>query len=553
MAVVTYNGYEFPDYAHLTVALEMIYDEAGRTVVSNRYKFHVQAIILGENSETNAGDNFRRARQRLTKAGQTLRVEQLGFSPSTLLVNAGSGGVRDVEFGPKPTVLAWNPVGNENAVEIVWDCETCIPSCDGDNNVRFEGVSSINYSVSTRIDETGFSERTVSGYIEIAMTRIGRSLPDTADAYREVIVIDKPPDYERTSNWELSADKRRLTFSIVDRQIRSPNSYPPGVLKIEADHESGFSVRDRVSVPSTISARIVLAPNIYRGYAWEVFRQIVVARIAYAGPKAVFFQSLRVREGLYDYTINFELQYKTFVSGVQDLFVYTGAFTNLANNWVSWEASSAPFQSPRGISNLRNLPSDDQIVDLCSSQLLPGDTAPYNVISPPQTTYQPLCNEKPYPAKSWLHFEGTLVVVDNHATVHQITMGKDDLQKRDFNPSDIGGIGSNSGSAAIERFIESAPSYMQFEWRGYAQRVGYEIQMPDKLVFGDVTLIKSGEQKFAHRFLGEQFCQPVYEAAWAIRYVVAERPSSASADEADPVYSPSSTGTSSSIAIPSGA
>ncbi len=48
--------------------------------------------------------------------------------------------------------------------------------------------------------------------------------------------------------------------------------------------------------------------------------------------------------------------------------------------------------------------------------------------------------------------------------------------------------------------------------------------MPDKLVFGDVTLVKSGEQRFAHRYLGPLFCQPVYEAAWNIRYVADGRP-----------------------------
>ncbi len=155
------------------------------------------------------------------------------------------------------------------------------------------------------------------------------------------------------------------------------------------------------------------------------------------------------------------------LAGVQDLFAATGMNTNLSRQWQSWEATTASTQSSRGLSNLSHNASEDQLVDLCTNDFLPSNPSPYNVINPPETSYQRLCNERPYPSRSWLKFEGMLVVVDNHATVAQISVGPDDLKKNPFNPANPSAdIGELDATKNIQRFIESAPPETVFEWRG---------------------------------------------------------------------------------------
>lgn len=530
---LSYNGYTFGDRSHILINAEMVEDDAGRTVVYHRYKIHVQTTIIAEGGDANVGSHFKRIRQLLSKAGGVLVINHAGFGPR-LAINGGAGAT-DVAFGPKPKIIAWDPIGNTNAVEVTWECETCIPTCDGYGGARFQGLAALNYGVSYKIDKKGFTTRTVSGYLEIAMTRNGRSIPDTADAYRELIVTPKPENFERETQWNISLDKRRADFTITDSEIASPNDYPFGVVKIDAEHYTGWTRRSSQRLNNTISASITLAANQPRGRAWDIFRAIVSQRVGFGGQKTIFIQGLEVRESLYDYAINFSMSY-TILAGVAEIFVATGLFSDLPGNWQAWAASMADVQTHRGQAKLRNSAQEDQIVDLCASDFLPSVPTPYYVQKPPLTTYQRFCNKKPPPYESWLRFEGGLSTVEEVPTVEQITIGKDDLRARDFDPADpLGTNGETDQSKNIERYIESAPSNMEFIWEGYAERVGYDIPRPNKLKFGNVTLVRKGKQEFRKKFLGLFFCQPLYGASWRMRYVVDERPAAVDAKEADPV------------------
>ncbi len=68
MPEVSYNGYDFPSYAQVEVAIEMVYDDAQRTVTFNRYQFDVQAIIVAEAGDTYCGGNFQAASPKADKA-----------------------------------------------------------------------------------------------------------------------------------------------------------------------------------------------------------------------------------------------------------------------------------------------------------------------------------------------------------------------------------------------------------------------------------------------------------------------------------------------------
>lgn len=547
MTHISYNGYTFPTYSHVTVDSGMQYDDAERTVLYHRYTVRVQMTIVAEGSDTYVGQNYQRIRQLLSKSGGPFIINHRGFGPE-LTVNYNTGGPKDVAFGPKPRVLRWNPVGDTNAVEVDWECEICLPACEGLGGVRFSGLSTLNYAVSYRINMMGYTTRTVSGYLEIAMTRDGRNIPDTADAYRDFVVIDKPYNFQRETTWSLSQDKRRAEFTITDSEIESPNAYPAGVIRIRANHRVGWTRRALATLPNTVSASITLAPGQPRGRAWAIFRAIVAQRIAFAAaPAFVFFESMEVSEEIYDNTVSFSLSYRLYFgegSALSEIFTATGLFSVPAGDWVTWAQSVAPLQSHRGRAQLTHNATEDQILDLCTDTVLPSTPNPYFPPTNPPSPMRRFCNARPDPKVSYIRFEGAVSTIEDTPSTVQITLGADDLRINPFDPADpTDANGQTDAAKNIKRIIESAASNMEFEWVGYAERVGYDIPRPGKITLGGVTLVRRGKGVFRKKFLGMHFCQPVYGAAWRFRYVVDTRPSNVPASDADPVNGPSDTTT----------
>lgn len=550
---LTYNGYTFGPYTHVTVNMEMVEDEAQQTVVYNRYRIKAQTTIVADTTDSIVGDHFRRMRQRLSKAGQALTLNHAGFGPPIYVNSGQTGEPYDVNFGPKPRVIAWDPVGETNCVEVTWECEVCLPICDGQSGVRYTGLSTINSSSTYRIDKYGYTTRTVSGYLEIAMTRRGNTIPDSADKYRSVVFVETIAGYERESSWNLSADKRRLDFTITDTQINSPNAYAPGVIKISANHRVGFSKRQAGSLRNSITANIELADNVPRGRAWDIFRSIVQQRIGIAmddnSGKGVMIETLDIAEELYSTSIALALTYRIIPSelgpagAVEKFFTSSGLFTSIAD-WAQWEQhrqSLLPIQSKGGIAGLGWGTLRD-IKDLCTDTPALPIVAPYYVSQPPPSNYYRLCNEKPLPNRSYVRFEAAITSIEDNPSTEQISIGGDDMKPIDFDPSDVTPKNGDTDQAKnIERFIEDAPAGLKFNWTGYCERLGYDIPKPGRLKFGDVTLIRHGKQHFRKKFLGTFFCQPLYAAAWNMTFVVDRRPRETPTKESDPYNSPGGT------------
>jgi hypothetical protein len=531
--VVEYNSYRFNELSHFSVSGGLVEDDAQRTVAYHRYTLRMSTTIYAEGGESNAGQHFLRIRQLLTKPGRRLVIDHGGFGPR-LDINGGYG-LADVAFGPKPRIVTWEPIGDTNAVEVTWECEVNIPTCDGSGAIRFFGLMSLNYAIDTRINVSGYTTRTISGYIEIAMTRSlnAISIPDTADLYRDAVIVAKPSNFERETSWNLSADKRRANFSIVDREIESPNPYPPGVVRIKANHRVGWNRRQLATLPNTISATITLEPKQPRSRAWEIFRAIVAARIAVSTSSGdtVFLESLDANEELYDNVLSFSASYRQYVkpdeSALARIFSATGFAEPLSyNTWDEWSASLANVQNHYGHARLLHNPTQDQLVDLCSEGFLPEAPLTYNPVSPETPVrYNPFCNEKPPPESSYIKWETYLNVDEDNPATSQITIGPDDYAPNytPFDPQATIQSGSSGGSS-IERYIESIGPDIEFTWSGYAVRVGYPIPRPARLQVAGVNLVRKGKGEFRQKFLGRHFCQRVYAASWKHRYVLDERP-----------------------------
>jgi hypothetical protein len=531
--LVTYNGYSFNEYSDISFSATMADDDAARTTLYHRYKMRVETTIYAEStdSEGQAGSHFARIRDRLTKKGQALTIYHLGFHDAPFDVNVHPYGRRDVTFGPHPRVVTWEDIGHENAVHVVWECDFAVSACN-----RWSGIMSLNYQITTRIDVAGYTTRTISGYIEIAMTRINqRDIPDTADKYRNQITIPHLPNFHREHHWHLSLDKRRADFTIVDTEIRSPNPFAPGVINISGNHGVGWSRRQAAVLPQTIRASIELAQGQPRSRAWEIFKAIVESRLKFATAETVFLENLYCDESLFTNQFNFSLDYRTFIkpnesilTALAGMFTSTGIGAPLGlGTWQAWKTSIQALQSHRGQADLEHDPKKDQIIDLCSDTFLPEGPAeaPRLPRTPIPLSNTKLYNKKPPPKDSYIKYQTYLEAREDTPTTVQITVDPDDLKKESFDPEKPeANLGETETGTKVSRYVESQSGRIEFVWIGYAERVGYPIPRPDKLEIGGIKLTRVGRAQFRQKFIGNVLGQPVFAASWNQRYVVSQRP-----------------------------
>lgn len=529
-----YNGFQFSERSKMTVSERMQYDSADRTVKYNVLMLRVETIVAFTTSGGSQGslaNQMTALRAKLSKAGEFLRFEHPGFG-NPIIINGGSDR-NDVAFGPKPRLIEWNPIGNEWAAEVVWEVEFSLPACP---NGRHSDLASLNYTVDYTIDNEGFTTRTTSGTMEIAMTRRDRSIPDTADYYREILSIYKPTNFERTHNFSLSEDKRTLSFSIVDNEIKSGNPYPPGITFIDATHDVDWNYRQRGKLSNTINATIVVARDKPALYAWEIFRLIVMKRqeFAYLNGDTMFIESLRVVESLFSHRHTFALSYRINAT-LPKFFTSTGVFQGVPVewNWDSWSESVKEIQHPRSIARLKHEPSDDVIIDLCGPSNIPNGRPNYPGYQNPVAYAMVFQNRKPPPDKSWLTFNASLTYYEDTPNALQIKMGPSDLQYQEFDPASPAGETINS-DGSIDRFVETSAPGMTYVWAGQAERVGYEIKCPNLINIGGVFLRRSGRGVFQQKYVGDFFGQPKYIAAWSFPFKVVRIPI-VRKDDIDPV------------------
>lgn len=533
---LSYNGYSFGGAISIEASVTPKYDDADRVVTCVTHKIKVQGVIAGDPESSaltlkTTDLTMESIRRKLTKPGGPLIVTGLGLG-NDISVNTG-GGVLDVEFGPKPRMLGWKPIAGNAACEIDWEIETSIPMCS--TTSRYTGIMALNYGVTYAFDESGDCTRTISGYLEIAMTRGGPTgIPDTADAYWEFINIAPPVGFRRTHTRSLSLDKRRLDFSITDQQIASNDAYPPSVVRIAGDHSVGIDRQTMVTYNCAISASITLAPGASGVWAWSVFHTVASQRIQHARvthSKAVFIESIRVREGLWSRSHDFEISYR-ILADLKDLLTVSGLFTPLpgSTEWNAWRLSLASSMfHPRGNTRLAHNATGDALISLCeASPALSVDDqqAVPTAVSPPMiSTYE---NEKPPPEKSYLDYK-TWIEADRESPVAE----QSPLQESEPEDTSNGDPHSehfewdvSPGSSGSEHILQkSGTRSYRYRVRGYATRVGYPVPRPRLIELGGKKAVEV-HARYRPQKIAKIYGVDVYRDAWDILYALPSAPTS---------------------------
>lgn len=533
LGTLEYNGYSFDGTSKVTVSVEYVTDEAGRTVVYQRHVFRVVSIIQDDAKTDTAMAAIRRL---LGEQGRPFTFITRGFGDD-VIVNSPAGGLKDVRFGPKPKVLNWEVIAGNRAVQFVWECEVCVPFCPDSAVARTSGLMELNYSLVFSIDDKGYTTRTITGYLRIAMTRDGRDIPDTADEYLDEFSSDVPEGFKRSCSRTLSLDKSRVDFTLTDVEIPSPNGYPAGIVDISIRHRVGW--RRGSGLPrNVISGSIEVASDRPMEHALLTFMAIANQRIDVAKaavvdatsvnggtatvPTAVLIDEFSIDEDIYSRSASFSLGYR--VPATLAEFIWAcGIWTPTVDTWADWHSSIVAEQSQVGHAGLVHKASDDHITDPCesTSELVQSEKVLSELVA--HAPLSALKNEKPEANNSWLKYEQNIKLSRERPVARQRILQTADVDFGGFYPNQTTGIVYPPNAGQIDVIQQGGQSSYYAIVTGRAARAGYEIPRPQYDLVGSVTPVEI-EGDFEQAIVSNWFGCPIYGAQWRIVYYLDSSP-----------------------------
>ena len=523
VGTLSYNGYTFDGTAKIKVAAHKVRDEAERTVIGVRYEITVEAVIAGSGSGT-SDVNMAAVHAALSQDGQHLVFANKGFG-SSVSIN-GPSGFRDIEWGPKTEVLYWEPMGSSQACAIVWTVTTTIPECSLANT---SGIMAMNYEIDYQVDIHGDTTRTITGYLQIAVTRtIVKSIPDVADRYRVNVAPQAPLGYERTQDWKTSKNKSRLDFTIVDTQIPSPNPYPPNVTAIDGTHSVSWSRANRGGMKHRNILEMTVRPQrgVSGGQAWLIFLTILRQRLqasSYANRK-VFIDEVSVQENIFGFPCEFRVGWR-LIGKLKDIITDNGLWQPIGTDWQLWAASLTGTQfNIRGSSGLILQPNNDAIVDLCGYSFTNTNDGGQVIQIPAPPPPSPIKNETPTPSESWLYYRAQLIPITSTPLVRHSVL---QTPPTDSAPGDINATGGfslpYSSSATADVIQKRGKDRIWVRFVGQARRAGFKIPRPKLLTIGGAAATEK-HGVFSMRKIGDYLGVPVYAAQWDITYALNNAP-----------------------------
>jgi len=240
---ISYGGVIFHHAVKVNFVSEPVPDPAGRSTMFWRHHLTLRAIVhvppgsdapdpppggfpASPPPSQGTGAALAAIRCRLAEPGQKLTCYGHGFG------DVAVDNRDDVDFGPVPRVLAYEPIGGALSARIEWAVTFSLPYCCGlepvvDGYPHGRNVLSITYDAGHQIDEFGYTKRTVRVLIRVANNRVGdRDIALSADYYRNRFVLPLPEGFTRSMDWQVNPAKTEVQGSIVDTEIPSREPYP---------------------------------------------------------------------------------------------------------------------------------------------------------------------------------------------------------------------------------------------------------------------------------------------------------------------------------------
>jgi len=536
VGTVAYNGVTFPSPLRAKAEVRPIYDDAGRMVKYRAYTLTVEAIFVGEDFAAIGaggaiGPGMALLRQYLLEPGGTLTFTDQGLGHNLTALNI-------VDFGPKPRILTWEPIGSNRAARVVWSCEFTVVEYYGTGAYGEGKFGEFCWDAAWNIGEDGMQTRIVTGSADARVYRNGLNITNTADSLREEIKVPMLDGFKRTQQFRLSPDKRTLFFTITDTEIPSNNPYFPGMIDMDIRHRVAGLVAAAAEWDVSLSGSITVAPGVEKREAWKAFVQIVRAikeeqdkgkQVGSGEPSSILITDrLEIEDEIFGRRISFFMNWKLLCNR-ETFLKASGLWKKMPGKWDTWRASLEDVVGPRGYAQLSHSARDDIIINFSVT----GEPSRYR----PRVRKPALRHEMgdlfkdPCPPKesSWLAFRNRIYVLSGIDAIRNRELGgAKQLPVLKANAFD------NEGGKLINRFRghtviqHRGGAAFDLEMRGYARRLCYPITKDDIPTIGPAVIFPGMKDLVpileeivpSHKEDRTIGGHEVYRAAWRFQFLV---------------------------------
>jgi len=567
---IKYNDYQFSQNASISCQFAPEYDQTGQTIIAHVYTLSIVDFCFPADDDYNCTYNdfvVDDLKNRLLIAGKELHVPgEIGLGTELYIqgdYGTSSDWQYDVNGGPYPQSCEIKNIGAGQVSQITYVIKFAVPpGCAGKDYAGGttpgpDDVKALNWTNSFSIGPNGFTNRTTTGYVElynIMQPQAGTNKTTVesflADQMRGYVLARFPKikNFARSFNWSMTADHKRLNFTITDKEIESPSAFPADVININMPTSVRFKWPNADSSKSEISInlRMTLSQTAPRVRAWEIFDALLeqrLGRFIANRSKGFLITSMTVNEDYFSNQYSFAVT-ATATSSIYDQMANLGLFQPIPSNWDSWDGSLYLERNGVGFAgiyagDIEGSPGRFNAgeTNLCNE--LPAGTEFSNdgqlIMPPPKFAYA-ACSQPPSPGESWINTDYNLseqpIIETQVATTYapvsvtQQPVSSEDPTGYDTSLTEIQG----DYQTCIN---ESAPT-QRWCYSGYTQRVYYKIPCPVLTEIGGQPVKLIGQPKWRTRYLGKSFCLPVYEAEWYQEYVVADQPTTPDSDLINP-------------------
>lgn len=215
-------------------------DSTGRTIKWTTCTLTVECYITAGDiypNQPTVDADFALMRRVLESPGGVLQINNKGVGNLNNF-NVDTSALGDVNWGPFPKVLEWEPLGNVSCY-VMWEVEY---SYLNSYWAAFDGLVEFSWSSKFSLNEDGATIRTISGHLLLAGKRMMpawryMSPRSNADTSRDIINIECPIGFVRDrQDWDVSEAKNRIDFTIIDRQLPH-EAYPIGITDMDCDFD----------------------------------------------------------------------------------------------------------------------------------------------------------------------------------------------------------------------------------------------------------------------------------------------------------------------------
>lgn len=575
---IQYNGYSFPGVLHSKVTAHPQYDSSDRVIKFATHLLHVEFIILPDDqpqdtSNTDVGVNVDYVRRRLLEAGATLRLVSLGFGDFVFDSSGSFSNLKEIDHGPKPRLLSWEPIGANKAVRVVWECEFSMAQCQEDDvspgggedpKSRNGGFLEISWEELYSINSKGITTRIINATVEVPSSqRNQRAGTDNADRYREYFKVRLPANFRRVSQeYRLQRNRKILVITVTDEEVDSPFAFPKYFSNITATHRILSDGPAYVNFMNELRGTITVAPDYPKSYAFYALTLIVKPRLlAFQKQRKIKGEKKKVvtkkvtmipgrimlEEDIYGRELRFSFSWML----VADLGSFLGAcgFMEAPGNdgWAAWRSSmeTSTFH-PRGFSKLKSDHDVNPIIGPCfkdSKFITPILYQPSTVeITVPNQSYTIYGLDPPPQDSSYIDYNLVIQESLNPKAVQHEGTGNaatpayapkpveptdDATTKPDATPNtpvSPGNVTSSPGAAGAKYYhpiqIIGPPS-TEVTVEGYGFRAGYEVPVPTfQLLGGRKAILKDSKVK-SSCIQASGTC-PIYASRWRLTYILEE-------------------------------